>query len=64
MDGQPEAVRQTAALVRRLAEEKETTREAIVLAWPMRHPAGIQPVSRGSMVNGLDREPSGTDLST
>ncbi len=41
---QPEAVRQTAALVTGLAEKYETSPEAILLAFLMRHPAGIQPV--------------------
>lgn len=44
LDGQSENVKHTAELVRKLAEEKETTAEAIVLAWLMKHPAGIQPV--------------------
>ncbi|ATB27609.1 aldo/keto reductase [Melittangium boletus DSM 14713] len=44
LEGQPESVRNTAALVGRLAEAKQTTREAIVLAWLMKHPAAIQPV--------------------
>ncbi|MFC3788465.1 aldo/keto reductase family oxidoreductase [Paenibacillus sp. GCM10012307] len=34
----------TARLVSELAQQKETTSEAIVLAWLMRHPAKIQPV--------------------
>jgi predicted oxidoreductase len=34
----------TAALVSQLASEYETSLEAIVLAWLMRHPANIQPV--------------------
>ncbi|OCA85672.1 aldo/keto reductase [Bacillus sp. FJAT-27225] len=34
----------TAELVAKMAAEKETTREAIVLGWLMRHPAKIQPV--------------------
>ncbi|MGO4696716.1 aldo/keto reductase family oxidoreductase [Paenibacillus sp. 2TAB26] len=34
----------TAALVQQIAEENETTPEAIVLAWLMKHPARIQPV--------------------
>ncbi|WP_424766848.1 aldo/keto reductase [Paenibacillus sp. sgz302251] len=34
----------TAALVKKLANEKETTPEAIVLGWLMKHPARIQPV--------------------
>ncbi|WEK55138.1 MAG: aldo/keto reductase [Candidatus Cohnella colombiensis] len=37
-------VQSTAALVARLAEEKGVSREAIVLAFLMRHPANIQPV--------------------
>ncbi|MGG4145786.1 aldo/keto reductase [Paenibacillus algorifonticola] len=40
----PESVAATAALVAEFAERKDTTREAIVLAWLMRHPANIQPV--------------------
>ncbi|WP_059173771.1 aldo/keto reductase family oxidoreductase [Bacillus sp. FJAT-27445] len=36
--------KETAELVARLAEEKGTTQEAIVLGWLMRHPASIQPV--------------------
>jgi predicted oxidoreductase len=39
-----EAVRQTAVLVQTLAEQKDTSPEAIVLAFLLRHPAGIQPV--------------------
>lgn len=41
---EPEHIRKTAELVQQMAQEKETTREAIVLAWLMRHPATIQPV--------------------
>lgn len=44
LDNEPEHIRQTAALVKQLAEEKETTAEAIVLGWLMKHPAKIQPV--------------------
>lgn len=44
LEGEPEHVRATAELVARLACEKETTAEAIVLGWLMRHPARIQPV--------------------
>jgi predicted oxidoreductase len=40
----PEHIQQTAALVQQLATAKETTPEAIVLGWLMRHPAQIQPV--------------------
>ena len=39
-----EAESKTAALVAQLAASKETTPEAIVLAWLMKHPACIQPV--------------------
>ncbi|WP_198536541.1 aldo/keto reductase [Paenibacillus sp. DMB5] len=44
LEGQPENVVQTAALVSSLAEQKNTTPEAIVLSWLMTHPAAIQPV--------------------
>ncbi|CAM3660614.1 aldo/keto reductase [Parendozoicomonas haliclonae] len=44
LDGQPEAVQHTARLVSSMAEELSVAPEAIVLAWLMRHPAGIQPV--------------------
>ena len=40
----PARVQGAAALVANLAAEKNTTREAIALAWLLRHPAGIQPV--------------------
>ena len=43
-DDAPDNVRATAALVARLAAEKETTTAAVVLGWLLRHPAGIQPV--------------------
>lgn len=39
-----EAEMNTAALVNQIANENETTPEAIVLAWLMKHPARIQPV--------------------
>ncbi|MCP1310730.1 aldo/keto reductase [Paenibacillus tyrfis] len=44
LSGQPESVRATAALVSRMAEQKDVSPEAIVLAFLLRHPAGIQPV--------------------
>ncbi|WP_426451581.1 aldo/keto reductase [Paenibacillus sp. S-38] len=44
LEGESESVRATAALVAEMAEAKGVSREAIVLAWLMRHPAGIQPV--------------------
>jgi predicted oxidoreductase len=39
-----EEVLRTKQLVRKMALLKETSEEAIVLGWLMRHPAGIQPV--------------------
>lgn len=39
-----EADRQTKELVEKMASEKESTSEAIVLGWLMRHPANIQPI--------------------
>jgi predicted oxidoreductase len=41
---EPANIQQTAALVEQLAAAKQTTPEAIVLGWLMRHPAMIQPV--------------------
>ncbi|MDP5131186.1 MAG: aldo/keto reductase [Paraglaciecola sp.] len=38
------AVQQTAHLVATLSAEYEVSREAVILAWLMRHPANIQPV--------------------
>ena len=40
----PENVKATQKLLTELAEEKETTQEAIALGWLLRHPAGIQPI--------------------
>ncbi|UPW18981.1 aldo/keto reductase [Agarivorans sp. TSD2052] len=39
-----QAQRDTAQLVRQYAEQHSSSTEAIVLAWLIRHPAGIQPV--------------------
>ncbi|RKP53929.1 aldo/keto reductase [Cohnella endophytica] len=44
ISNESQAVQETAAMVAKLAEEKEATKEAIVLAFLMRHPARIQPV--------------------
>jgi predicted oxidoreductase len=44
VESEPENIRQTAELVKQLAANNETTPEAIVLAWLMKHPALIQPV--------------------
>ena len=41
---QPDHVKGAAALVQKLAQQHETTAEAIILAWLLKHPAGIQPV--------------------
>lgn len=42
--GDPAAVHQTAALLKSLALAHGVSTEAIVLAWLLRHPAGIRPV--------------------
>ncbi|MFK7888807.1 MAG: aldo/keto reductase family oxidoreductase [Gammaproteobacteria bacterium] len=39
-----DAVKTTAAMVTKLANTYEVSREAIVLGWLLRHPAGIQPI--------------------
>ncbi len=44
MDPSTETERLTTELVKRMADEKESTPESIVLGWLMRHPAMIQPV--------------------
>ncbi|MFA0439571.1 aldo/keto reductase [Vibrio sp. 10N.286.49.C2] len=41
---QPDNIRNTANVVASLAQRHEASKEAIVLAWLMRHPANIQPV--------------------
>lgn len=41
---QPKAVKRTAELVASLAEKYDTSLEAIVIGWLLRHPAAIQPV--------------------
>ena len=52
-EGAEARVRETADLVARMAEEKGTTREAIALAWLLRHPAGIQPIIGTTNVDRL-----------
>jgi len=42
--GADELTRKAAAAVKQMASAKGTTREAIALAWLLRHPAGIQPI--------------------
>ena len=44
VSGEPEHIRKAAELVAKMADERATTREAIVLGWLMKHPALIQPV--------------------
>jgi predicted oxidoreductase len=44
VSAEPAHIQQTAQLVTELAEEHGVSREAVVLAWLMRHPAQIQPV--------------------
>lgn len=44
VEREPDNIRKTADLVKHMAAAKETTPEAIVLGWLMRHPAMIQPV--------------------
>lgn len=40
----PEHLKPLAELTAKLADEKHTTKDAIALAWLLRHPAGIQPI--------------------
>lgn len=44
LENEPERISNTAKLVKQMANDKETTMEAIVLGWLMKHPAMIQPV--------------------
>lgn len=53
LTGKSPAVQKTAALVQDLASAYSVSREAIVLAWLMRHPAGIQPVLGTSRADRL-----------
>ncbi len=39
-----EAARRTAELIAQIAEQRQCSREAIILSWLLRHPAGIQPI--------------------
>ena len=43
-DDAPENIKATAEEVTRLAEKYDTTKEAIVIGWLLRHPAMIQPI--------------------
>jgi predicted oxidoreductase len=44
LDGEPENIKKTATLVQEYARRHQTTAEAILLAWLLKHPAKIQPV--------------------
>ncbi|QOY38694.2 aldo/keto reductase [Anaerobacillus isosaccharinicus] len=44
LENPSEAYLKTKQLIEEMAENKETTLEAIVLGWLMKHPAMIQPV--------------------
>ena len=44
LEGQPPHIHQTAELVEKLAAEYQTSKEAILLAFIMRHPVNIQPI--------------------
>ncbi|UJF32828.1 aldo/keto reductase [Paenibacillus hexagrammi] len=44
LEGASEPVKATTALIAKMAQERETTPEAILLGWLMKHPAKIQPV--------------------
>lgn len=39
-----ERVKNAASIISEMAESKRTSKEAIILAWLLRHPAGIQPI--------------------
>ena len=43
-DGQPENIRKAGTVVREYAERHQTSIEAILIAWLLKHPAKIQPV--------------------
>jgi predicted oxidoreductase len=44
LEAQPDNAKKTAALVPQYAQRHETTAEAILLAWLLKHPAQIQPL--------------------
>lgn len=44
LEGLDEPMRSAAALVREIAQEKGVSSEAILTAWLLRHPSGIQPI--------------------
>lgn len=44
IENQPPSIKATASLASQLANKYQVSAEAIILAWLMRHPAGVQPV--------------------
>ena len=54
--------RATADLVSKLASEYQTTPEAIVLSWLMRHPANIAPVLGSTNVNRIKASQKAVDV--
>ncbi len=53
-DDAPQNERDAADLIAKLAEEKETSKEAIALSWLLRHPAGIQPILGTEKISRLE----------
>jgi predicted oxidoreductase len=43
-DSEPKSIKKTATVVQEYARRHQTTAEAILLAWLLKHPAKIQPV--------------------
>lgn len=50
----PHHIHQAAALIYEIAEKKSTNPSAIVLAWLLRHPAGIQPIIGTTNVDRIE----------
>ena len=59
---QPEHYQQTAALVADLAEQYQCSGEAILLAWLLRHPAGIQPIIGTSNLSRIKQAQQATRI--
>jgi predicted oxidoreductase len=59
---QPKRVKRTAKLVVNLAEKYETSLEAIVIGWLLRHPAAIQPVIGTTKPNRIRASAKALDL--
>ena len=55
MDDAPAYIQETATLVSELAQQYQTSSDAIVLAWLMRHPANIQPVIGTTNIDRVKR---------